>query len=191
MNMLKVWIQPDAATVNRAAWELRDVKNGMDRAMKAAVRRTATTMRSRVGKAVAGYLNVKQKDVKNTVTVRDRGDAGSEVKITGKRIPLIKFGAKWNRRNAGATYQIRRGGARTTAPGTFIRARRKSGKEAVFIRPGKARTPIWERFGPSVPHVAPDVPEIKRLMEGGASEILDKNLASQVDRLLKRSRANG
>ena len=55
----------------------------------------------------------------------------ADVFITGKRIPLIKFGAKQNKK--GVSYRIGKGSKRTSVPGAFI-TQMKTGHKGAFVR---------------------------------------------------------
>lgn len=194
--MMSVSIKPDMKTVAAAAYLLRDVQNGLPRAIKAASRRTLDTSRSRTVKAVGKDLNVRQRDIyrpgdpRSPVRVNLR-DAGGLMKVAGRRIPLGRFAARWGGRDTpGATYQISRSGGRKTFAHSFI-PQLKTNYRGIFVRRGRDRLPLKEAFGPSVPQVAENQPEVQSLLDHEAAEIFEKNLSSQVDRLLQRSRARG
>lgn len=188
---MDVSIEP--TSLRRARRELANVKNGIPRAISTAVRRTTDTARSRMVKAIAADLNIKQRDLfkrgASRRPVRQRFEragsliTGGVVEVTGRRIPLGRFAARQTK--AGVSYKIDRGGSRKTISSAFI-PRLDSGYQGVFKRKGKDRLPIVERFGPSVPHVAAKQPAIAGLMRSDALNLLNKNLDSQVDRLLKR-----
>lgn len=193
--MTQIAIQLDKDQLADLRRTLRDVPNGVDRAMKSAVRRTTAQVKTRVLKAITSDLNIKRKDIDadkgghrfGGVRSRVRGDSGY-VSVTGRRVPLFRFGAKQTKR--GVTYRVRKAGGRTMVRSSFV-ARMGSGHEGVFKRLGKSRLPIQELFGPSIPQVALTSPSLQSNMEIDAAEMLRANIASQVDRLLARRRASG
>jgi len=188
---MDVSIEP--TSLRRARRELANIRNGLPRAISTAVRRTTDTARSRIVKAVAKDLNIKQRDLYKRGArkrpIRQKFEragsliTGGVVEVTGRRIPLGRFAARQTK--AGVSYKIDRGGSRKTITSGFI-PRLDSGYQGVFKRKGKNRLPIVERFGPSVPHVAAKQPAVAGLMRFDATNLLDQNLGSQVDRLLKR-----
>jgi hypothetical protein len=140
-----------------------------------------------------------------------RAEPTATVNISGRRIPVYRFapkpaavydqiemsreanarrraGRKIPQSLSGVTYKIDKGGARKRAPHTFV-ARMASGHISVFIRKGKDRFPLRELMGPSIPHVAEQRSEFKSMLAVDAGRELHKQLDSQVDRLLKRQKA--
>jgi len=178
---------PQMRVINAA---LEEVPRGVTRAVGAAVRRTTTTVRTRIVRAVAKDLGIAgnklYKKGATTTPIRqrfiraDNQVSASTIVITGKRIPLREFHP--TQRRAGVSYRIGQRG-RTVAPHTFI-ARMRSGYEGVFKRVGRSRLPIFQPMGPSVPHVAENRPEIVALIDHEAAELLQKNLDEQTTRIL-------
>jgi hypothetical protein len=80
----------------------------------------------------------------------------ASVVVTGRRIPLIEFGARGpepSRGKGGGVSYRGKGGQRQRIPEAFI-ATMKSDHRGVFKRSTLDRLPIQELFGPSLPIVA-------------------------------------
>lgn len=100
----------------------------------------------------------------------------------------------------GVSYRIGRRGPRSHIRAAFIgRARagqaasaaeHASGHVGVWRRatPQVKRLPIIQLMGPSIPHVALKMRGLRQMLDVDTHERLKKEIASQVDRFLKRSR---
>jgi hypothetical protein len=171
---------------------LADIPNGVQRVERAAIKRTGEQVKTRTLQAITGTVNVKRKDIDaNKATAHRFGGVrlnvwglNAEVSVTGRRIPVYRFGAKQIKK--GVSYKIEKGGGKKRIESGFI-ATMESGHTGAFARVGKARFPIDEKFGPSIPHVADESPEYQKLAEFDAGELLEKNTAQQVERYLERA----
>jgi len=192
--------------------ELAGISNGVPKAIAVAVQRSLDTFRSRLVKGVAGDVAVKQKQIyeKNNrrrpvrtrlVRGQNRHVEGGVIDVGGTsgsndgvpasaRIPLGRFNPKPTGRKLkpdGVKYKLRTGGGaariQADATGPFI-VHFKSGYVGVFRR-DSVRQRLVQLHGPSVPEVALNT---FRMTNADMAAILEKNLASQVDRLLQRSR---
>lgn len=125
-------------------------------AIARALNRSADSGKVAMAREMSRDLGMKVSDVRDQVTVvpAHTQKLVAQLMTSGKRIPLIKFGAKGpmpsRGRGKGVTYRI--GRARRTLPNAFL-ARMRSGHVGVFQRSGPARLPIHEKFGPSLPQV--------------------------------------
>lgn len=152
-------------------------------AVARALNRSAVSIRTLMQRNVAEDTDLpsrtvgKQLKIEEARPTRDRLRA--RISISGSRIPLAEFKARQTRR--GVTANV--GSGRKLYPHTFL-ATMKSGHEGVFGRRGKARLPIDERFGPSLPHVFE-----KHIPEGLArgEESLQKNLTHELEYALQQS----
>jgi hypothetical protein len=129
-----------------------------------ALNKTGTPVQKEALRILSKDIGIAQKDVrKNLKMMRARrNNLNVLIEASGRRIPLIAFDARQigarrkgqrrrSRGRGGVTYK-KQGGARGFIPGAFI-ATMRSGHVGVFKRTGKARLPIKEKFGPSIPHV--------------------------------------
>lgn len=138
---------------------------------------------------------------------RNRLVAG--VSITGARIPLYRFGGSPTQppngvRQTGISYKLDAGGGRTTVTKNAFVARMPSGHVGFFqrvpgadyrvrviaksgLRAGKTievQRGIHELRGPSIPHVADNQPEFKKLLEVDAGERLELQMHREVNFIL-------
>ena len=188
---IEVKVEPES--MRRVQRELAGIRNGVPRAISGAVKRTADTARSRIVKAVAGDVNIVQRHLyernnkRRPIRQRFIRDGsmiiGAEINVTGARIPLGRFAARQTRQ--GVSYRIDKTGGRKKITDAFI-PKLSSGYKGVFMR-GAGRKMI-QLYGPSIPHVAENRPDVQAVLNFDASNIFQKNLDSQVDRLLRRSR---
>ena len=139
------------------------------------------------------------------------------VQVTGKKIPLIWFRArqlkgkrvkltnvatrKTSRRRmagGGVRYKILKSGAAKTIPSAFLgqgrinrgkRTGEHSGHTGVFRRRGRARLPIMQLFGPSIPHVAEQSPTLKRALDVDMTKSLSARIDHEIGRLLAKQGA--
>jgi hypothetical protein len=173
---------------------LAGVKDGAVRAATAAVNRTAQTGRTIIVRRLVKELNLKSRQVRDTITIRKASFEKPEavIRISKKPIPLIEFPGT-RQAPAGVSVQVRKG-KREVLSGTFI-ATMKSGHRGVFERRRLAgakragRLPIKERMGPTPMETFNRAPGVAQEVLAELGPTLEKNLASQVDRLLQRRKA--
>jgi hypothetical protein len=112
-------------------------------------------------------------------------DPARKFKKRKRRKGIFKNG----RPRKGVSFRISKGAGATTVKDAFV-ARMKSGHVGVFkrMKPGQS-LPIAELFGPSIPQAALNDQKLQDGLKVDASDMLKKNLSSQIDRFLQRSRA--
>lgn len=210
-------IKIDEGQRRRLEHELRAHPRDIAKVITRAVNRTGTNVRTLVIKTISQHVNIKQKDIRGGhtyggVTLRraSRANAGALVRITGRRIPLFRFGARpsepGTRPPGGVSYAILRGQGRKRIREAFIASgavgqgrgvkggsvatRGASGHLGIFYRPTPQRLPIKELFGPSITKVAEDSPELARALKIDVTATLEKNIDQQLRYvLLKRQGA--
>lgn len=158
-------------------------------AIARALNRSAGSTKTVMVRAVAADTKLKVGVVRDQIKVQEAKPVAHRlaaiISVTGKRIPLIDFGARGPEpsrgRGRGVTARLPTGKGRY--PNAFIE-RMKSGHRGVFQRRGKGRLPIYELFGPSLPRVF-----TKHVREGlrRGQEALQKNLAHELRFALKRA----
>ena len=196
---VSVTISPEQLADLKAT--LAGVKNGAPKAITAAINRTLTTGRSRVVKRVTGIVNLKARDARDVIGTRKATYSTLEgsIRLSRKAIPLINYGARQTKK--GVSVAVRKGEGRKVIPHTFL-ATMRSGHTGVFERkPGSkhvrrvnAKHPegVWtqlgirERYGPTLLGVFQGAPGVASEVIADLAEVLKKNLASQIDRLLGR-----
>lgn len=188
--------------------ELAGIRNGVPKAVTAAVNRTLTTGRSIVVKRLAQELALKQKHIREAIALRKATfeTLAGAIVLSRKPIPLIEFAPKpaqpvtdyaARMKLRGVSVKVRRGKPRETLKGTFV-ARMKSGHVGVFERSFKGGSIggkrvgrlklAKERTGPTPQGVFERAPGVAADVLGQLGPVLEKNLASQVDRLLQRKK---
>jgi len=193
---MEVEIKFDKKKLARVQALLKGIPGALPRVMSRAINKTTLAARTRIVRAIAAEIKVKQKTIRQRISL-DRATYTrwqAKLHITGRRIPLIYFGA---RQMAGGDirYQINPTGGPTTisydkeSNPVFI-GTLKSGHRGVFRRLGK-RLPITELFGPSIPAVYEKAPGLAARMLKEAYRDLDKNIDYQLELVFARRRAAG
>lgn len=194
IHLPHVTVSLDDVTYAKLRADLDHIQGGAQKAMQSAVYRTAKWAQTHIARGLAKELGMKRSDLlKQTrygrVAVYKRPESASVI-VTGKRIPVFRFGARPNKPQhknpprGGASWKIG-ARARTRDQRAFV-AMTKSGHLSVWKRDGRKSLPITQLFGPSIPQVAITQPDINRIYKVDATPVLVKNLESQVDRLLNR-----
>lgn len=131
-------------------------KARVDKATIRAMNRAIDTAQTVANRKIRERYNVKAAAVRKAFKKkRAHGKQAyvfAELSISGLRIPLIEFGANWNRNmKPGASVKVLREGMRKRVKGAFIGVHGGSGKKGVFVRTGKDRYPIRHLRSVSVP----------------------------------------
>lgn len=196
-------------------------------AITRAVNRAGETARTRVLDSLSGILTLKRGDIagnkhtfggvklQKSSNTGDLATIAARVTVTGKRIPVYRFGAKtigvsaretagglttrykatsakfataWAQRNQGlgVQWQIRRQGGKKYDRHAFV-AEMNSGHVGVFKRLGTKRLPIDEKFGPSIPRVAEADAALRNSLKVDVSEVLLKRLGHELGRAMKEA----
>jgi hypothetical protein len=149
--------------VNLVADEFERYPRRAQRIIVRALDRGGNAADTLMSRAIAKDVGLKVADVKKAL--RRRRPTLSEPEFTMaarfRRIPLIKFSARGPRpsrgRGRGVSYNLGEGGGRNRIANAFIATVRRagqdgehSGHEGVFVRVGKGRLPIKQRYGPSL-----------------------------------------
>ncbi len=163
---------------------LADIRDGTKKAIVRALNRTVTAVQSDAVKAVAAEFNLTQKDIRHDFTIKkaNYGDFSAYVQAAGKPTPLIKF-IRTRQTQKGVSVQVKKSRSRAVIKHAFIVTQR-SGYRGVFLRVGRARYPIKQRYGPRVPDILSN-PEVMGPILEQARERLDKNFEHEVDFLLE------
>ena len=203
-----VSIQLDRQSAIDLQATLGGIKNGARKAITVGINKTLTTGRSIVVKRLAAEIELKQRQIRETIAIKKANFSTLEGRlvVTKAKLSLMDFkpipkvpgrnkgkGAK----GGGVSVKTRKGKPREMLKGTFI-ARMKSGHVGVYERRrmggkgvGKrhARLPIQERFGPTPAGVLAKAPGVIQSVMNEVAPVLQKNILSQVDRLLKRPKS--
>ena len=104
----------------------------------------AKDMAKEVGQAIGLSKGGLKKSIKHVRA--NRWNLRAKLVVTGRALPLIRFGARKVKQGVSAAAW----GKRKIYKGVFI-AKMKSGRKGVFRRTSKDRLPIKELYGPSLP----------------------------------------
>lgn len=184
--MSKSWIRFDHSPgAGLSAAASRAIATGTARALN----KTATSERAALSSAIAKDIGLKVGTVRAAIAVEKASPGNLVARVTakGKSIPLIEFSANGpvpsRGRGRGVSYRIGSQG-RKRIPNAFI-ATMASGHRGVFVRRGKARLPISEKFGPSIAKV---FERFKALGTARRTEVLEKNVQHEVSYALSKLR---
>jgi hypothetical protein len=147
-----------------------------------AVNKTLSTLKTATVRALAGELGLRNKDITPAIALQ-RATYGRQIgtlTVTGKRMPLIAFGARQTK--AGVSYRLP--GGRGLIPSGFI-ATMRSGHTGVFARRTKRRLPIVEQFGPSLPGAFVKA-GLLTAMQARAETALETNLTHEIDWIIQQ-----
>ncbi len=146
---------------------LKDYPKRANQAVYRALNRAIASVRTLIIRVVAQDLGLKQKEIRDKLTVTQAkiGRPWASLAASRKRLPLILFGAKGDYpsrgKGKGVTYRMR--GSSGRLPHAFMAVMR-SGHVGIFERARTSRLPIRELHGPS----------IGQLLEVHKDEALDK-----------------
>jgi hypothetical protein len=121
------------------------------RAITRALNRTGDQVRTAVVRALAQDTGLALAVIRKSTDVQSATFTNQVVAVlvTGRRIPLYAFAARQT--SKGVSYRLQSG--RGSIAHAFIATMPKSGHTGVFMRRTRRRLPIYELFGPSLPHV--------------------------------------
>jgi len=210
MTLIAADIQIDQAQERSARGMLREVKNGYARAVGQATRSTTTTVRVRIVRAVAEKIavaqnklyqrrNFRRRPITDRLSWRNGLPVGGAIRVGLGRMPLGRFKPKqhWKagksrgRVRSRVSYKINRGGKRKQIRDAFA-VEFKSGYVGLFrgfSRRGGRREldESDELYGPSVPQVASQHSEVRRLLGGSAAGLYADRLGERVAALHRRA----
>ena len=172
------------AQIKRYEKALAGVRGGMPRALSRAINKTASAARTIIKRDIAKVINVNQKTVTKSIDMEraSRRRLQADIRVGGKRISLGRFGAQQKKK--GASYKIKRGGARKTILHAFGPKIEKLGK-GVFIRSKDGDTfvprfPIVKMLGPSIGGVFEGEKKLVRRAKKQTNKRLGVELKRQV-----------
>ena len=207
-----VEVRFDERQLERARVELAGISNGLNKALAGAINKVLTKGRTEVVRGLSETLTAKPSRIRKTpggterITLRKASADRLEglIKILARPIGLINFKLKEVRkkrkgRKYGTSYpgegvfgQIYKSGQPFRLKHAF-KAIGRGGNLHIFQRVKKGgkytpRQPIEALKGPSLLTVYREHPELHAQVEKRITEELGKELDSQIDRFLKRSK---
>ncbi|GEA17744.1 phage tail protein [Moorella sp. E306M] len=178
-----------AEQLARAEVLLKNVPNGVSKAVVSALNRAAESARADAVRKVRERYYIKAQDVRSEIKITKAtlDNQAAIIHATGEPVPLSKFRvtpakppAK-RRKNPIIVRVVRGGGG--PVKGAFV-AQMQSGHIGVFHRAGRARLPIIQRFGPSIPQMLGHE-SVVTYVEERAQELLESRLEHEIERLLR------
>lgn len=157
--------------LDRATRLLAGFPGGVQKAAESALSRAATAGRAGAAREVGKQYFLKVSDFKKYTKsyqhVRRTGDEISVgIEFHGFHVPLVRFNSRLGA-NGRMRVQVRRDSAAEELRHVF-RATMESGHIGLFERSGRARLPIEQKYGPSVPQMM------------GANENLASSIGNQM-----------
>lgn len=136
--------------VPNVAARLQAYPDKATRALVRALNRGINSAQTFMAQKLAKDLGMKNKDVREKLVLQEANKNRLSARLAASlnRIPIMDFNARQTSR--GVSYKL--AGSRGFIPSAFI-ATMGSGHTGVFVRAGRKRLPIDERFGPSIGHV--------------------------------------
>lgn len=206
-----VRVQFDRRQLRAAKRIIGDMPVRLARVKGRAIRRTTTALRTRVVRAIAEDLPVKQSDlfkrgskrrpvIESLKRGRSMGRGSPQIiegriEVTGERLPLGRFTPR-QLKGRGVSYKVRKQGGRTKIEdGAFlVRFSSADGltgetKSRVAVVKRRDDGGLSELRGPSVPHAAENRPDIKAILKSEGEALLLKNMQQQLDFVLSKGRA--
>lgn len=219
--MAEILILVDERTIQQVTTDLTNIKDGMRRAMRPAVAKTATTIRARISRLVASKLPLKSADIKKKIHVQftDKSavETGAKVTVSGRLTSLRHFKPIQNKQ--GVKVKLYKGdpavlyrnsfltgagwkATRIHKPGIIGRlfhrkphaSIRELAQGLAFSRQSQRREqqvgniskrlPLHRLMGPSAADGAMKSPGELQAVVAELGGVLEKNLLSQVDRLV-------
>ena len=186
MSRVSMIVAANAPQLERIARELAAYPKAQAVIVSRAINKVATAARTQINREVRKNLNIKARDLNKSIAIVKANTARpiAQIKIRGRRVPLVQFSASQTRR--GVSYRISPTAGRKSIRSAFI-ATMPSGHEGVWTRlqekrtmkrgryAGKMKQPIVEKFGPSVPAVVGNISTL-------AAATLDARIAEQLER---------
>lgn len=182
-------IEIDAKQLEHAEAVLRHIPGGVEKAIVAALNRSAEGARTAAVKKVRERYYVKAGDVSKTIKIHKASPNNPFVIIrsTGSPMALSKFSITPTkpqpRRKKPIAARVLKSSGKKIIPGAFV-AKMDSGHIGVFFRVGRSRLPIQQRYGPSVPQMLGHSSVVTHVEEM-AKERLEERLNHEIERLLR------
>lgn len=184
-----ITIRADENQIARAELLLKTIPDGVSRAIVAALNRAAEAARTDAVRKVRERYYVRAGTIRDEIRITKATleDQRAVISAAGSPISLSKF---WisparpltRRRRKPVIARVVRGEG-GPIKGAFV-AQMKSGHIGVFHRAGRARLPIVERYGPSVPQMLGH-PDVIAYVEERAQGRLAERMDHEIARLLR------
>lgn len=167
-------------------------------AVARALNRTSTSERTALARALSKDMGINVGKARDAMKVEKASAANLVARVIarGKPLPLIDFKARgpYPSRGPGRGVSYISKGQRKTIPNAFIAVMRRAGQDdgeheghrGVFVRLGRKRLPIKQRYGASIAHAFGNLVPVG---EARRNEVLLKNVQHEMEFELSRLRA--
>jgi len=201
----------DSGDLRRVQWTLRGIQDGAPKALRGAVNKTLTGVRTDMTKKAAEVLTLKQKRIRKDIEIAKKAslsDFSGIVSTTGRPVNYAEF--KSTQLKSGLKVTVFKGERPRKIQGAFFAViggnklafwRKKDGEGSQKIGtkkrkswmaysalPWRYRFPIQSLVGPRVQDIIAD-PRVMEQVEESSRQRMNKELSRQVDKILARQRA--
>ncbi|EFK10173.1 conserved hypothetical protein [delta proteobacterium NaphS2] len=211
MSKPPIYMTIEKSDIQEIKRTLKGIQDAVPKVTQMAVNKTLSGVRTDTTNEVAKVVALKKKTIRATITVKKlgRNNAAAYVRCTGKRVPLMAFGARELKSGKGVSVKVLKAEGRKIVKHAFI-AKMPNPKnpsnrhEGVFWRkydgprkpwnkkfpyskmPKQYRLPIMELFSFAIPDVMgnePTMAEIERLAGIRLKKEVDRALNYELSKL--------
>lgn len=171
---------------------LAGIKDGARIAARNAINRAMTAGKTAAIKKAAERYTIKQAKVRDKITTSkaDLNRLVAKVTSRGKALRLTDYETNPKRPTPKKPQLLKVNVLRETGfqpiAGAFLAVSKRSGKMGVFVRSTKARLPIKQLFGPSIPEIL-GTKTVADAVEGRAQDVLNDRFNHEIGRLMRAS----
>lgn len=187
-----VALQIDPRQLRKLEMAVQNIKNGVPRALSAAVNRTLDKGRTTVRREIRKEYLIKQKDIPIKVFRASQARPSGEVRLDQPMLELSKFkvtprGVQTRRHKRPIRAQVKIASGGKLISHGFV-ARMPSGYVGPFVRKGDARFPIKKLMTIGAPIMATQ-PHVGPAVQKAMGEALATNIDSQISRFMAKGAA--
>ncbi|WP_094607736.1 hypothetical protein SPSIL_009020 [Sporomusa silvacetica DSM 10669] len=180
-------IEFNAEQIKKSETLLGGIKDALPRAQSNAINRSLTSARAEAVRSVTKDYIIAAGEVRKTMVIKNANPSNplGAIRSSGSPIALSKFDINPKRpgKRVAVTVRVKRSGGRKPIKKAFV-AGVGSGHTGVFVRAGKARYPLKQLYGPSIPQMVGNE-NVMKSVEEKATETLDKRLEHEINRILE------
>jgi len=181
-------IEFNAEQIKKGEMLLGGIKDALPRAQSNAINRSITSARAEAVRSVTKDYVITAGEVRKTIVIKNANPNNpvGAIRSSGSPIALSKFDISPKRpggKKTNVTARVKRSGGRKPIKKAFV-AGVSSGHTGVFVRAGKARYPLKQLYGPSIPQMVGNE-NVMKSVEEKATATLDKRLDHEINRILE------
>lgn len=189
--MARAYVRLDEQQLAEVTELLKEIKNGVPKALSGAINDTAARQRTRISADIRGKVNIKKRDIDGHITIKKatvKNPSGWVKLQSSRRLSLSYFGGRQTK--TGIAYKIDKAGGRQAIAGGFLVAKRhlkNAPPDATgtisFRRQGKKRLKIVALKGPTAYAVFLKAGLLERT-ERDTAALLQVNVGRRVNMLI-------